>query len=93
MPRPYIGVGALSPESLIEGEVSGRSFVQYLLVTTISRCCLLTKQHLLLQQEIKNNGNEQAYQKSEVVIHGTDGRIRDKDSYGNDPMPPKDTKN
>ena len=33
------------------------------------------------------------HQKSEVVIHGADGRIRDKDSYGNDPNPPKDTKN
>lgn len=32
-------------------------------------------------------------QKSEVIIHGTDGRIRDKDSYGNDPNPPKDTRN
>jgi uncharacterized protein YdaT len=32
------------------------------------------------------------HQKSEVVIHGMDGRIRDKDSYSNDPMPPKDTK-
>lgn len=31
-------------------------------------------------------------QKSEVVIHGTNGRIRDKDSYGNDPNPPKDKK-
>lgn len=31
-------------------------------------------------------------QKSEVVIHGTNGRIRDKDSYGNDPMPPRDRK-
>lgn len=31
-------------------------------------------------------------QKSEVVIHRPDGRIRDKDSYGNDPFPPKDTK-
>lgn len=30
--------------------------------------------------------------KSEVVIHGRDGKIRDKDSYGNDPKPPKDTK-
>ena len=27
--------------------------------------------------------------RSEVVIHGTDGRIRAKDSYGNDPYPPK----
>ena len=29
-------------------------------------------------------------QRSEVVIHGRDGRIRDKDSYGSDPCPPKD---
>lgn len=29
---------------------------------------------------------------SEVVIHGKDGRIRDKDSYGNDPSSRKDTK-
>lgn len=28
-------------------------------------------------------------QRSEVVIHRADGRIRDKDSYGNDPYPPK----
>ncbi|MDD2791541.1 MAG: DUF2188 domain-containing protein [Sediminibacterium sp.] len=31
--------------------------------------------------------------KSEVVIHGTDGKIRDKDSYGNDPVPPNDKRN
>ena len=30
--------------------------------------------------------------KAEVVIHGRDGKIRDKDSYGNDPFPPRDTK-
>lgn len=29
------------------------------------------------------------HQESELVIHGTDGRIRAKDSYGNDPFPPK----
>jgi hypothetical protein len=28
----------------------------------------------------------------EVVIHGRDGKIRDADSYGNDPCPPKDAK-
>ena len=28
--------------------------------------------------------------RSEVVIHGMDGKIRDKDSYGNDPVPPRD---
>lgn len=26
---------------------------------------------------------------SENVIHGRDGKIRDKDSYGNDPHPPQ----
>jgi hypothetical protein len=29
----------------------------------------------------------------EVVIHGQNGRIRDSDSYGRDPMPPRDKKN
>jgi len=28
-------------------------------------------------------------QKSELVIHGRDGKIREKNSYGNDPCPPK----
>lgn len=31
-------------------------------------------------------------QRGEVVIHGRDGKIRDKDSYGNDPCPPRDRK-
>lgn len=31
-------------------------------------------------------------QKSELVIHRKNGQIRDKDSYGNDPCPPKDKK-
>jgi hypothetical protein len=43
----------------------------------------------------QQNANEKAVQiakaqKSEHVIHGRDGRIREKDSYGNDPNPPKD---
>lgn len=29
---------------------------------------------------------------SELVIHGRDNKIRDKDSYGNDPAPPADRK-
>ena len=28
--------------------------------------------------------------RAEVVIHGRDGKIRDSDSYGNDPCPPRD---
>lgn len=30
--------------------------------------------------------------KTELVIHKKDGKISDKDSYGNDPHPPKDKK-
>lgn len=29
---------------------------------------------------------------TELFIHGRDGRIRDRDSYGNDPCPPVDKK-
>jgi|SRR5574344_85351 hypothetical protein len=36
-------------------------------------------------QIAKNQGGE-------VVIHGRDGQIRDADSYGNDPIPPRDKK-
>ena len=28
-------------------------------------------------------------QSSEVLIHGRNGRIRERNSYGNDPFPPK----
>jgi len=31
-------------------------------------------------------------ERTEVVIHDREGRIRDKDSYGNDPFAPKDRK-
>ncbi|MHB1420954.1 MAG: DUF2188 domain-containing protein [Bacillota bacterium] len=42
------------------------------------------------QKEAIDNGREIAKnQGSELVIHGTDGRIRQKDSHGNDPFPPK----
>lgn len=33
--------------------------------------------------------NIAANQKSELVIHGRNGQIREKNSYGNDPYPPK----
>jgi len=44
------------------------------------------------------HGNQWATRKEgsdrvgEVVIHRKDGSIRDSDSYGNDPNPPKDKK-
>lgn len=30
--------------------------------------------------------------KAEVVVHRPNGQIRDKDSFGNDPIPPRDKK-
>jgi len=45
------------------------------------------------QKEAIDRAKEQAIrEKTEVVIHRKDGRIRDSDSYGNDPFPPKDNK-
>lgn len=31
-------------------------------------------------------------EQTEFYLHGRDGQIRQKDSYGNDPNPPKDTR-
>jgi len=45
------------------------------------------------QRDAINQAREIAInQQSEVVIHRPDGTIRDKDSYGHDPCPPKDQK-
>ena len=42
------------------------------------------------QKEAINKAREIAQnQKSEVVVHGRNGRIRQKNSYGNDPFPPR----
>ena len=47
----------------------------------------------LTQRAAEEAGRKLAKQnQSELVTHRPDGRIRDKDSYGNDPHPPKDTK-
>lgn len=46
--------------------------------------------HHKTQEQARQSAREIAInQRSEVVIHRQDGRIRDKDSYGNDPNPPK----
>lgn len=43
------------------------------------------------QSEAINHATKMAKNnKSELIIHGRDGTIRSKDSYGNDPNPPKD---
>jgi len=45
------------------------------------------------QAEATDVGRDRArVQRSELVIHDRDNRIRDKDSYGNDPHPPTDKK-
>lgn len=45
------------------------------------------------QREAIERGREQAIrEKTEVVIHRKNGQIRDSDSYGNDPHPPRDRK-
>jgi hypothetical protein len=42
------------------------------------------------QREANERAKEIATnQGSDVVIHGRDGKIREKNSYGNDPNPPK----
>jgi hypothetical protein len=43
------------------------------------------------QREAIERGKQIAErEKTELVIHGENGRIREKNSYGNDPNPPKD---
>ncbi|WP_139855733.1 DUF2188 domain-containing protein [Aequorivita sinensis] len=51
-----------------------------------------TSNHTTQKEAIERAREIAKNQKSEVVIHGRDGKIRDKDSYGNDPNPPKDKK-
>ena len=41
-------------------------------------------------QAIERAREQARRQQVEVVIHRKDGTIRDSDSYGNDPNPPKD---
>lgn len=45
------------------------------------------------QVQAIRSGRQMARQgQGELVIHGQDGRIRARDSHGNDPHPPKDRK-
>lgn len=48
--------------------------------------------HKTQKAAIKAGRQKAKKNNSELVIHGKSGKIRDKDSYGNDPNPPKDTK-
>ena len=44
------------------------------------------------EQAMKNSVREAKQYEVEHVIHNRDGKISDKDSYGNDPHPPEDKK-
>ena len=60
--------------------VKGEGNTRFTIITEIK------KDAVEAAREIARNNH------SELVIHGRDGRIQDKDSYGNDPHPPKDNK-
>ncbi len=49
--------------------------------------------HYDTQKEALDGARPQAQrERVELVTHRPDGRIRDSDSYGGDPMPPRDKK-
>lgn len=49
-----------------------------------------TKVHKTQEAAIKHGREIARSQKAEFYVHGRDGRIREKSSYGPDPNPPKD---
>lgn len=49
----------------------------------------LTSRHVTQKQATQAATSIAKNQKSEVLIHGENGRIRERNSYGNDPHPPK----
>lgn len=51
-----------------------------------------TKVHKTQEEAIKHGRDLARSQKAEFYVHAKDGRIREKDSYGKDPLPPRDKK-
>lgn len=51
-----------------------------------------TKVHKTQKAAITHGREIAKNQKAEFYVHGRDGKIREKDSYGNDPLPPRDKK-
>ena len=49
----------------------------------------VTRKYEIQQEAIEAAREIARNQRTEVYIHGRDGRIRERDSYGNDPFPPK----
>jgi hypothetical protein len=48
-----------------------------------------TSTHATQAEAVKAGTKIAQNQKTELYIHGRDGRIRERNSYGNDPHPPK----
>jgi uncharacterized protein YdaT len=48
-----------------------------------------TSIHNTQREAIEQARNIAQNQKAELFIHGENGRIRERNSYGNDPFPPK----
>jgi hypothetical protein len=49
-----------------------------------------TSRGMATQQKARQRAEQVARNKgSDVIIHRANGQIRDRDSYGNDPFPPK----
>jgi hypothetical protein len=48
-----------------------------------------TSTHRTQAEAIRKASSIAQNQKTELYIHGRDGRIRERTSYGNDPSPPK----
>ena len=51
-----------------------------------------TKVHKTQKSAVKQATGIAKKQRAELYIHGRDGKIREKNSYGNDPLPPRDKK-
>ncbi len=49
-----------------------------------------TKQFSTQKEAISYARSIAVNQKSELIVQGCNGKIRSKDSYGNDPCPPRD---
>jgi len=50
----------------------------------------ITKNFDTQQEAIERARDIAINQESELLIHGKDGKIRERSSYGNDPLPPKE---
>ncbi len=51
--------------------------------------CKATSVYFTQKEAIQHAREIAKNQKSELLIHGENGRIREKNSYGNDPFPPR----